>query len=110
MTFYVKRPESTITTADRLTPGCQVALDGEDLLWVLTTTGSGPYTSTVRRTPTWRIRAWLAWAWITAPVRAWWANRCRPYDDRNAICWRTADYNGRCDRHVLAAVERGDEL
>lgn len=106
----MKRTESAITTSDRLPVGCRVALDGEGPLWVVATTGSGPYTSTVRRTPTWRIRARLAWASLAAPCRARWADRCRPYDDRNALCWRTAAYNGRCDRHVLVAVERGEEL
>lgn len=106
----MKRAESTITTADRLTPGCRVSLGGEDLLWVVATSGSGPYTSTVRRTPTWRIRARLAWARLAAPYRAWWQSRCRPSDDRRTICPRRETYNGRCDRHTPWAIEEGEEL
>lgn len=106
----MKRAESTITTWDRLIPGSRVALDGEDLLWVIASTGTGPYTATVRRTPTVRIRAQLAWLRLTARYRAWRKDRCQPYDDRDALCLRRAVYNGRCDRHVLVAVERGEEL
>jgi hypothetical protein len=108
----MKRTESsTITTWDRLEPGCRIALDGEDLLWVIATMATGRYyTSTVRRTPTLRIRARQAWARLTRPYRAWWQSRCRPSDDRRTVCPRRETYNGRCDRHTLWAIEEGEEL
>jgi len=108
----VKRTESsTITTRHRLEPGCRIALDGEDLLWVIATTATGRYyTSTVRRTPTLRIRARQVWARLTRPYRAWWQSRCRPSDDRRTVCPRRETYNGRCDRHTLWAIEEGEEL
>jgi hypothetical protein len=82
----MKRTESTITTRYRLKPGCRIALDGEDLLWVIATTATGRYyTSVIRQTPTWRIRARIAWARLTAPCRTWWASRRRPGDELWAI-------------------------
>lgn len=106
----MKRRCVRVTTGDPLPRGARVAIDSENVLWVTATTGTGPYTSTLRHHPTLPIRALHAWQRITRPVHDWWEDRCRPYDDRNTVCWRTATYNGRCDRHVLAAVERGDEL
>lgn len=102
--------DAVITTAHPLPPGSTVAIDGEDLLRVISTTGSGPYTSVVRRIPKWRILLAHAWQRVVGPWRRWRESRCEPYDDRDAWCWRRATYNGRCDRHALIAVERGEEL
>ncbi|MFE2832192.1 hypothetical protein ACFXI6_14260 [Streptomyces mirabilis] len=102
--------DATITTADPLQRGAMVALDGESLLRVVSTTGTGPYTSVVRRIPKWRIRLSHAWRRLVGPWRRWRESRCEPFDDRDAWCWRRETYNGRCDRHALIAVERGEDL
>lgn len=102
--------DTTIRTAHPLPPGATVAFDGEDLLRVISTTGTGPYTSIVRRIPKWRICLTHAWQWLAGPWRRWRKSRCEPHDDRDEFCWRRATYNGRCDRHVLVAVERAEEL
>jgi hypothetical protein len=68
---------ATITTMDYLNPGSLIALDGEDLMRVTTTTGSGPYTSTVKRLSRWeRLRLRLIGvmhrAWRVWRQRVWW--------------------------------------
>lgn len=102
--------DTMMTTADPLPPGATVAIDGERLFRVISTTGTGPYTSVVRRIPKWRTCLSHARRRLTEPWRRWRDLRCEPFDDRDVWCWRRATYNGRCDRHALIAVERGEEL
>lgn len=53
----------TVTTMHSLRPGELIALDDDtgEPMWVVSTSGSGPYTSVLSATPTWRIRLRLAW-------------------------------------------------
>lgn len=107
----MKRATQTITTMHPLPIGQGIQIDGEDLLWVVATKGSGPYTSTVRRTPTFRIRARNAWLRITLPYRTWRESRCYgPYEEHDTFCWRRATYDMRCDKHYLQAIEAGEDL
>lgn len=101
--------KTTITTSDPLRRGSLIAINGEGPLRVVATSGSGPFTSTVRRVPGWRI--WLsqewgkAWGLVAGPWRRWLASRCEP-DAPGVRCWRRAahgDYY--CARHVLSADE-----
>lgn len=104
--------DTTITTAHPLPAGAMVALDGEDLLRVISTTGAGPYTSILRRIPKWRIRLSHAWYrlrnWAVRPWHWWRATRCEP-DEPGERCWRKATQGDYCDQHALMADEWGYE-
>lgn len=105
--------DATITTMDPLPRGTMIAIDGEDLLRVVSTTGTGPYTSVVRRVSKWWLllsRAWyLARTWAARPWRWWLISRCEP-DEAGVRCWRKATQGDYCDRHVLTATDWGDDL
>lgn len=107
----MKRTAQTITTAHPLPTGQRIQIDGEDLLWVVATKGSGPYTSTVSRTPTLRMRARNVGLRLTRPYRAWREGRCYgPFEEYDTFCWRRATRDMRCDKHYLRAIEAGEEL
>jgi hypothetical protein len=107
----VKRATQTITTAHPLPTGQRISIDGEDLLWVVATEGSGPYMSTVRRTPRLRMRVRGAWLRLTRPYRTWRDGRCYgPYEEHDTFCWRRATRDMRCDQHYLKAIEAGEEV
>ncbi|MFI5880835.1 hypothetical protein [Streptomyces sp. NPDC051554] len=103
---------TVITTADPLPPGHMVAIDGEDLLLVVSTKGTapGPYTSVLQRVPAWRLRLARWRRWLAGPWRRWRDSRCEPSDGRDAWCWRRAVCDGRCFWHALLEIERGEEL
>lgn len=104
--------DTTITTVDPLPRGAMISIDGEGLLRVASTIGTGPYTSVVRRIPKWRIRLSNVWYRMRRPAvrlwHSWLMSRCEP-DEPGVRCWQKATQGDYCDRHVLTAVEWGED-
>lgn len=97
---------STITTADPVTRGTWLQMDGGPLLKVTACTGVGPFTLSVR--PVTRWDRWLVRMWaLRRRLRNWWLETCCLPDD--GWCWRRATADYLCDRHWLLAVEDGAE-
>ena len=69
---------TSLTTADRLEPGCVVILDpggrSEEWVRVVSTAGAGPFTSEVRAV-SWRERLWLTISGFVRRASSLWLRR-----------------------------------